>query len=289
MKFKTIFNKFIIAIMVLALSASFGSSRVYADAYKVVTLGGDLTNDQKEDMLKYFGVTRQDANVIEVNIDEERKYLGNIATSQQIGTKSISSSYVEPTSSGGLNVSTNNIYWVSSSMIKNALITAGVKNANVKVSAPFNVSGTAALTGILKGFENSGSGNKIDEAKKQAANDELMTTGDLGDKIGKDKAAGLINDIKTQVVKEKPSTEEGVRKIVENVTNNYNLNLSTGDIDKITTLMTKINGLNLNFNDIKGQLGGVADQLKGSLSSSETQGFFQKIANAIKEFFSNLF
>ncbi|MCI1944012.1 DUF1002 domain-containing protein [Clostridium luticellarii] len=289
MKIKTIFSKFVIALMVLTLTASFGSVRVYADAYKVVTLGGDLTGEQKEDMLKYFGVTRQDANIIEVNIDEERKYLGNVATSEQIGTKSISSSYVEPTSSGGLNVSTNNIYWVSSSMIKNALITAGIKNANVKVSAPFNVSGTAALTGILKGFENSSSGNKIDEAKKQAANDELMTTGNLGDKIGKDKAAGLINDIKTQVVKDKPKTDEEVRQIVENVTNNYNLNLSTGDIDKITALMTKINGLNLNFGDIKGQLSSVADQLKGSLSSAETQNFFQKIINAVKQFFSNLF
>lgn len=289
MKIKKIFSKLMIVLMVLTLSASFGNTRAYADAYKVVTLGGDLTNKQKEDMLKYFGVTRQDVNVIEVNIDEERKYLGNIATSQQIGTKSISSSYVEPTSSGGLNVSTNNIYWVSSSMIKNALITAGIKNANVKVSAPFNVSGTAALTGILKGFESSSSGNKIDEAKKEAANDELMTTGNLGDKIGKDKAAGLINDIKTQVVKEKPKTEEGVRQIVENVTNNYNLNLSTGDIDKITALMTKINGLNLNFGDIKGQLSSVADQLKGELSSDQAQGFFAKIINAIKTFFSNLF
>ncbi|CAB1241331.1 DUF1002 domain-containing protein [Clostridium sp. MT-14] len=289
MKIKKIFSKLMIVLMVLTLSASFGNTRAYADAYKVVTLGGDLTNKQKEDMLKYFGVARQDVNVIEVNIDEERKYLGNIATSQQIGTKSISSSYVEPTSSGGLNVSTNNIYWVSSSMIKNALITAGIKNANVKVSAPFNVSGTAALTGILKGFESSSSGNKIDEAKKEAANDELMTTGNLGDKIGKDKAAGLINDIKTQVVKEKPKTEEGVRQIVENVTNNYNLNLSTGDIDKITALMTKINGLNLNFGDIKGQLSSVADQLKGELSSDQAQGFFAKIINAIKTFFSNLF
>ncbi|MHC6179237.1 DUF1002 domain-containing protein [Clostridium sp. JNZ X4-2] len=289
MKLKTIFSKFIIMIMALSLFSSFGNTRVYADAYKVVTLGGDLTEQQKDDMLKYFGVTRQDVNVIEVNIDEERKYLGNVATSEQIGTKSISSSYVEPTSSGGLNVTTNNIYWVSSSMIKNALITAGIKNADVKVSAPFNVSGTAALTGILKGFESSSSGNKIDEDKKQAANDELMTTGNLGDKIGKDKAAGLINDIKTQVVKEKPKTEEGVRQIVENVTNNYNLNLSTGDIDKITSLMTKINGLNLNFGDIKGQLSSVADQLKGNLSSQQTQGFFTKIINAVKEFFSNLF
>jgi uncharacterized protein YpuA (DUF1002 family) len=163
------------------------------------------------------------------------------------------------------------------------------KNANVKASAPFNVSGTAALTGILKGFENSANGGKIDENKKKAANDELVTTGELGDKIGKDKAAGVMNDIKTQVVKDKPKTEAGVRKIVENVTNNYNLNLSTGDIDKITNVMNKINGLNLNFGDIKSQLGSVADQLKGTLSSEQTQGFFAKIINAVKNFFSNLF
>lgn len=289
MKFKTIFSKLLIVLMAITIVLPISGNKVYADAYKVVTLGGDLTDSQKEEMLKYFGVTKQDANVIDVNIDEEKKYLGDVASSDKIGTKSISCAYVEPTSSGGVNVSTNNIYWVSSSMIKNALITAGIKNANVKASAPFNVSGTAALTGILKGFENSAGGSKIDENKKKAANDELVTTGELGDKIGKDKAAGVMNDIKTQVVKDKPKTEEGVRKIVENVTNNYNLNLSSGDIDKITNVMNKINGLNLNFGDIKGQLSGVADQLKGTLSSEQTQGFFTKIINAVKNFFSNLF
>ncbi|WP_406543427.1 DUF1002 domain-containing protein [Clostridium ljungdahlii] len=289
MKFKTIFSKLLIVLMAITVVLPISGNRVYADAYKVVTLGGDLTYSQKQEMLKYFGVTRQDANVIDVNIDEEKKYLGDVASSDKIGTKSISCAYVEPTSSGGLNVSTNNIYWVSSSMIKNALITTGIKNANVKASAPFNVSGTAALTGILKGFENSANGGKIDENKKKAANDELVTTGELGDKIGKDKAAGVMNDIKTQVVKDKPKTEAGVRKIVENVTNNYNLNLSTGDIDKITNVMNKINGLNLNFGDIKSQLGSVADQLKGTLSSEQTQGFFAKIINAVKNFFSNLF
>ncbi|OBR95063.1 MULTISPECIES: DUF1002 domain-containing protein [Clostridium] len=289
MKLKTIFSKLLIVLMAITVVSPISGNRVYADAYKVVTLGGDLTDSQKQEMLKYFGVTKQDANVIDVNIDEEKKYLGDVASSDKIGTKSISCAYVEPTSSGGLNVSTNNIYWVSSSMIKNALITAGIKNANVKAAAPFNVSGTAALTGILKGFENSANGGKIDENKKKAANDELVTTGELGDKIGKDKAAGVMNDIKTQVVKDKPTTEAGVRKIVENVTNNYNLNLSTGDIDKITNVMNKINGLNLNFGDIKSQLGSVADQLKGTLSSEQTQGFFAKIINAVKNFFSNLF
>ena len=174
-------------------------------------------------------------------------------------------------------------------MIKNALITAGIKNANVKAAAPFNVSGTAALTGILKGFENSTAGNKIDEETKKVANDELVTTGNLGDKIGKDEAAGLINEIKTDVVKEKPKTEGEIKNIVQNVVNNYNFNLSSEDVDKIVSLMSKINGLNLNFSELKDQLNNVTDQLKGSISSEEAKGFFSKIIEAIKNFFSSLF
>lgn len=289
MKLKMGISKLLTVFMILTVVISIAGNRVYADSYKVVTLGGNLTNSQKEDMLKYFGVSRQDADVIEVNIDEEKKYLSDVASSDQIGTKSISCAYVEPTTGGGLNVSTHNISWVSSSMIKNALITAGVKNANVKAAAPFTVSGTAALTGILKGYETSSSGSKIDENKKKVANDELMTTGDIGDKIGKDKAAGLMNDIKKQVVQDKPKTEAGVKKIVENVTNNYNIDLSKGDINKITSVMNKINGLNLNFGEIQGQLNGVTNQLKDKLSTPEAQGFFSKIGNAIKSFFANIF
>lgn len=289
MKLKMGISKLLTVFMILTVVISIAGNRVYADSYKVVTLGGNLTNSQKEDMLKYFGVSRQDADVIEVNIDEEKKYLSDVASSDQIGTKSISCAYVEPTTGGGLNVYTHNISWVSSSMIKNALITAGVKNANVKAAAPFTVSGTAALTGILKGYETSSSGSKIDENKKKVANDELMTTGDIGDKIGKDKAAGLMNDIKKQVVQDKPKTEAGVKKIVENVTNNYNINLSDGDINKITSVMNKINGLNLNFGEIQGQLNGVTNQLKDKLSTPEAQGFFSKIGNAIKSFFANIF
>lgn len=292
MKIKTIFTKLIVLLMAVCIISPLSGNVVHADAYKVVTLGGNLTDKQKEDMLKYFGVTRQDANVIEVNIDEEKKYLSDAASTDQIGTKSISCAYVDPTSSGGLNVTTNNIYWVNSSMIKNALITAGIKNANVKAAAPFNVSGTAALTGILKGFENSSGGSKIDENKKKVANAELMTTGDIGQKIGQDKAAGLVNDIKKQVVKDKPKDEAAVKQIVQNVTNNYNLNLSSQDIDKLTSLMNKINGLNLNFGDLKGQLNDVASKLNGTMNSAQAQqakGFFSKFMDSISNFFSNLF
>lgn len=286
---KNLLNKILIALLFVSVSATFMIKPAYADSFKVVTLGGDLTNEQKEQMLKYFNVNKKEANILEVTKSEEDKYLKGVASAKQIGTKSISCSYVEPTNSGGLQITTNNIYWVTEGMIRNALITAGVENAVVKAAAPFNVSGTAALTGILKGFENSKGGQKIDEEKKKAANEEIVVTGELGEKIGQDEAASLINEVKKEVVKESPKTQEEVEKIVVNVTNNYkdslSQNLSQEDIQNITALMDKINSLDLDFNKIKGQLNEVSNQLKNALNSEEAQGFFAKIG----EFFSKLF
>lgn len=289
MKSKTTFTRLLTGFMAAALIAAVPARVVRADSYKVVTVGGDLNAQQKADMIKYFGVDEKTTNVITVNIDEEKKYLADSVSSDKIGTKSISCSYVEPTSSGGLNVSVNNVTWVDSNMIKNALITAGITNANVKVSAPFKVSGTAALTGILKGFENSSKGTKIDEDKKKTANQELTTTAALGDKIGKDQASKVINDIKAQVVKDKPKDEAAIKEIVQSELKKYDLKLSSEDVDKITALMNKINGLNLNFSDIKDQIGQVSSQLKDVLTSPEAKGFFGKLIEAIKSIFAKIF
>ena len=172
MKFKSFISKGIILSLTLGVFlTSFSGVPAFADSFKSVTLGADLSNAQKEEMLKYFEVTKNDANILEITSKEEYTYLGKVASQAQLGNKSISCSYVEPTEKGGLNVTTNNLTWVNDGMIKNALITAGIENANVKASAPFKVSGTAALTGILKGFENSSAGKKIDENKKEAANE----------------------------------------------------------------------------------------------------------------------
>ncbi|GAA0078664.1 DUF1002 domain-containing protein [Clostridium sp. CTA-5] len=286
MKIKNIASKVLVVMMtlVLVLSAS-PNVTAFADSFKVVTLGGDLTETQKSDMLNYFKVTKNDANIIEITTDEEKKYLGNVASSAQLGNKSISCSYVEPTSKGGLVISTNNLTWVTDGMIRNALITAGIENANVVAGAPFKVSGTAALTGILKGFENSSAGQKIDENKKEVANQEIVVTGDIADKIGQDQAAQLINDVKKDVVKKKPKNEEEIEKIVQKAMKEYKVQLSDEDRESINSLMTKINKLDLNYSKIKDQLNDATNKLKEKLNSEEAQGFFAKV----KEFFSDLF
>lgn len=296
MNYKRNISKLLIFILSFTFLSFMPSNEVLADSFKVVTLGADLTKEQKQQMLDYFKVTKNDANILEVTKQEEDKYLGKVASKEQLGTRSISCSYVEPASKGGLQISTYNISWVTESMIKNALITAGIENAIVKAAAPFTVSGTAALTGILKGFENSSAGEKIDENKKEAANEELVVTGGLGEKIGADKAAAVINDVKKDVIKEKPETPEEIKKIVSNVAKDYDLKLADEDMEKITSLMTKINKLDLNFDSIKNQLNDVANKLKDKISGTDGQGFFEKIKNffsdlidSVKDFFINLF
>ena len=285
MKFKSVISKVIILSLSLSIILTvFTESTVLADSFKSVTIGADLSNSQKEEMLKYFGVTKNDANILEITSKEEHTYLGKIASESQLGNKSISCAYVEPTEKGGLIVTTNNLTWVNDGMIKNALITAGIQNANVKASAPFKVSGTAALTGILKGFENSSTGKKIDENKKEAANQELVTTGDIGEKIGQTDATNLMNNMKKDVIKEKPKTKEEINKIVDKATEEYKTKLSDEDIDNIKTVMSKIKDLDLNYDTLKDQLNDVTNQLKDKLSSAEAKGFFARI----EELFTNL-
>lgn len=275
----------------LALSATMilsSLSIAFADGSKVVTIGADLNAQQRQMMLDYFGVSENEAMIINVTNAEERKYLQGVATDAQLGRRTISCAYVEPTSGkDGINVKTANLTWVTSSMIASTLTTAGLTSANVIAAAPYAVSGTGALTGVIKAFEDA-SGEKLDETKKELANEELVTTGDLGDEIGQDKAAGVVNDVKNEVIKEGTSDTTQIADIINNVTNNYNVTLTPEQIRALTSLMEKIGAQNYNYNDIKVTLENVKFNINENLSAIgenvDTVGLFEKI----KHWFANL-
>src|SRR5699024_8684174 len=170
----------------------------YADSNIVVTLAKDINSEQKKEILNLFGVDEDNTNIIEVNNQEERKYLEGVAPEEQIGNITMSSAYVEILQDGsGIDVETHNITWVTKEMYESALVTAGVKDAKVVAAAPIPVSGTGALTGITKAFEEV-TGEKIDEEQKKVANEEIVKTGELGDEIGKDEASELIKEVKEE-------------------------------------------------------------------------------------------
>lgn len=212
---RKIISILIIAVMLMGLILPV-FNLVLADTIQaVVSLGADLTIEQQKQMLDYMNVDRDDINLVTVTNEEEAAYLKGTSAEDKIGTRAISSAYVEELEKGkGISVETYNITWVSEDMYANALVTAGVKDARVIAAAPFKVSGTAALTGIIKAFEEI-TGKKLDEDAKRVANEEMVVTGELGEELGdKKKASELVKRVKEEVVEKGITDREDIKRII---------------------------------------------------------------------------
>ena len=291
-------NNFKKRFLTLSLTAVLSLSSlglVFADGARVVTLGSNLTQAQKDTMLKYFGVNKDEVVILEVNNQEERKYLQGVASEAQLGKKTYSCAYVEPTKSGsGINVKTANITWATPAMVATTLSTAGLTDADVVIAANFPVSGTGALTGIMKAFEDA-TGKPLEEDKKELASEELITTGDLGDDIGQDKATGIVNDVKTEIIKNNTKDTVQIAETINNVVNNYNVTLTDEQMAKLEGLMEKISKQDYDYSEMKNALESVSDVVNENLSAigeNVNTGFFDGIKNfftGIGDWFKGLF
>jgi len=273
---KKVFSLLIGVVLFSVLFASVGM----AAGEKVVSLGSNLNKAQRAQMLEYFDVEEEDVKIITVTNKEEREYLAGIAPESKIGTRAISSAFVELMDEGeGITVETYNIDWVTEEMYASALTTAGVKDARVIAAAPFKVSGTAALTGITKAFEEI-SGKKLSEDAKEIANEELVKTGELGDEIGKDKAASLVKEIKEKVIKDGIKDPDRIYQIIVQIAGDLNINLSEKQIQELVSLMEKISKLDISVADIQTQLKNIQGQLeKIAESQEEARGILAQIRN----------
>ena len=241
---------------------------VFADASNVVTLGADLTDAQKQTMMKYFNVSSDQVQVMTITNEDEHKHLDNIAPQSQIGSRTLSCAYVKPTQSGGIKVRTANLNWVTGNMIATTLSTSGVKNCEVVAACPMEVSGTGALTGIQMAYEKA-SGEKLDETKTKLANQEIVTTGELADKVGKNEATTVVNQSKMDVIQNGVQNADEIQNIVINVAEQNNISVSQDDIDRIVSLLKQISQQDYNYDDVKETLEQVDANTTGQTSSSD--------------------
>ena len=241
---------------------------VFADASKVVTLGADLTDAQKQTMMKYFNVSSDQVQVMTITNEDEHKHLDNIAPQSQIGSRTLSCAYVKPTQSGGIKVRTANLNWVTGNMIATTLSTSGVKNCEVVAACPMEVSGTGALTGIQMAYEQA-SGKKLDETKTKLANEEMVVTGNLADQVGKNEATTVVNQSKMDVIQNGVQNADEIQNIVINVAEQNNISISQDDIDRIVSLLGQIAQQDYNYDDVKETLEQVDANTTGQASSSD--------------------
>lgn len=278
-------KKIISALVLIGLLAM--PMAAYADAAvgdQIVTIGTNLTEQQRQEVLQYFGAN-DNAQIIDVDISEERQYLSGKVPDAQIGNSTNSCAMITYTTKGsGVNVTTHNINYVTPDAYKSAIITAGINDADVKITAPIEVSGTGALTGIMKAYEVS-TGDTISEDVKQAATQELVTNSELGQEIGDEQANDLINTIKQEIADNAPQNEEEAQSLLDRVLSELGITLTDEQYQQLLDLINQFSQLDINWDSIADSVSGLIGQASDYLHSEEGQGFLAKLQAWVNSFF----
>lgn len=282
---KRIVSYIIIFALVLTMSAAAYADNVQSRA----VIGADLTQDQVALVYQAFGV--QQGSVIQLSLTnaEEREYLEGYVDSAIIGTRSISCVYVELYSGTGMNVTTSNITWCTPEMYISALATAGITDANIIVAAPFEVSGTAALAGIYKAYEDM-TGQKLDSVAKLVSTQELTITGELAQEIGSMDSTSIVSELKLMLDETKNMTDEQLRQQITLIAAQYNVTLTDTQINQLISLCRSLESLDgdalkARVEDVQNTLTKVAD------AKTQVVGFVttvKKVVTSVTEFFDKI-
>ncbi|NMA90960.1 MAG: DUF1002 domain-containing protein, partial [Amphibacillus sp.] len=260
----------------------------FADAIAgeiIVTLGEDLSQDQKDAILKEMGIDdKEKVTIIYVTNEEEHNYLGDYIPASQIGSNALSSARIDMRDENtGITVTTNKITYITGSMYSNALATAGISGAEIYVTAPFDVSGTGALTGIMKAYE-AVTGEEIDEEVKQAANEEMVVTAELADDedIDEEQATDLMNRIKEEIEKQRPETTEDLRELIKRVAKELGIDLSDLQLNRLVELFDKLRNLNIDWGKVTDTIKATRNWISDFAESEEGKGLVKAIGDFFK-------
>lgn len=286
------------------------ASTVSGNAY--LALGSDLNQTQLNTVLELMGLNAADMasyNVVYVTNAEEHEHLDKYIPSSVIGTKSLSSVLVRPAEKGhGVVVTTKNVNYCTTNMYRNALITAGVEDADIIVAAPTQISGTAALIGALKAYEQM-SGKEVSDKALDTALNELVTTGEISDSVGQTEAEELISYIKAQIAANDLNTKEEIEAAVRQGMKDLNVSLTEEEVKSTVSLMMKIKSMGIDFNVLAEQADDIYAKYKtqidngtfnindvkledlglGKIITQSVGGFFKDVGDSVKSFFGGLF
>ncbi len=265
-----------------------------------ISLGADLRSDERATVLELLGVTEDDLenyDVVTVTNEQEHEYLDSYLDTSIIGNRALSSVVVMEAEEGsGITVTTKNINYCTTGMYENALATAGVEDAEVIVAGPFEISGTAALIGALEAYSVM-TGEEIDEDVIDGAVNEIVVTGAIEDSTGDtDEVEGMVAYLKEQLADSEDLTDEELEDAIQDAAEEFEVTLTEDEIQQLKELLKKLQGLDLDWDNLASQAQKVYNKLKNmgfDLSSIDTEevvekasGFFAKIIEFLKNLFS---
>lgn len=282
-------------IMTALCLCSMSSVFAYEAGEARVIIGANLDQEQVAGIYDDFGIERGSVTELTVTNEDEREYLEGLVDEKKIGSVALSCVYITVLEEGaGLSISTNNINWCTEQMYVNALTTAGITDAKVMVSAPFAVSGTAALTGVYKAYEDI-TGKSMSDLAKAVGVEELVLTGQLAEYIGSEEAAALINELKGILDITESMSDSDVKKEIRKLADQYNVQVTDSQVEQILKLCRQMEKLDVA--ELKDKLLSITKTVEKAVSTKEkvgevvsnvtekVTGFFGKVSS----FFAGLF
>ncbi|MCG1022072.1 DUF1002 domain-containing protein [Sutcliffiella horikoshii] len=256
----------------------------------IVVYGGTLNDDQKQEVRNLLNVKNPEmVEEITVTGEDLVKYIDG----EDRNARMFSSAKITRKEKGeGLVIeraTPENITQVTDDMYANALLTAGIEDAEVIVVSPVKVSGHSALVGIYKAYEVSG--EELNKDRMEVANEELNIATKLAEEEGMDseKVSELLTEIKKQIAEQKPATREDVERIVEEQLAKLQIELSEEDRQLLIDLFEKMRSLNINFDNVKQQLEDISKDIKNRIEEVVgNEGFWQGVADFFRDLFQSI-
>lgn len=267
---------------------------------KVFIKGGDLDKSEVEDTKDELDVNSS-YKTYSINKDEVTELTGSsyafIHSSASIVPNKIKKGVtVEITTP-------DNITRITEEQYANAAITAGIKNAHIKIASIDRVTGEGALAGIHKSYAEEG--NELNQQDIDNANDEMETLAQINDE-NKDKddysdeaMNNAVADMKEQVANEKAKgndvSSKDVDKIVDKTLKDKGIRDSLNDnqitnINNIVINASKSSAMEQDPEAYADQASKLKDNLSGSIDklkekAYDNKGLLAKIWDAIVGFF----
>ena len=262
-----------------------------------LALGADLNDSQRATILSIMGIDAANLSnydVVYVTNAEEHQYLDSYISSSQIGTRSLSSVVIVQRDKGsGLNISTTNINYCTVGMYKNALVTAGIEDADIIVAGPKNISGTAALVGVFKAYQEM-TGKELPQENVDTALNELVLTGQLESSTGADAESveGLVAYLKQQIAENGLTDDDSIRKAIDEAADKFDVTLTEDQKAQLLELLKKIGDLDLDVDSLVNQAKSIYDKIENLGADGifdKIGSFFSNLFSSIADFFKNLF
>lgn len=277
----------------------------------VVIYGGGLINDSQAQSLTEQILNADDVeNIDYVNAEDVKRYIN-----QDYDTNVLKSSVkVTPKSSGSgihleINEDLGDITDVTELAYENALLTAGIYDADVVIGASSDVTGESALTGIYKAYEVMD--GDVDTQATRSAQDELSVITDIENEhaehpdYSSEQLNHIVIDVKLDVAENHSDgdgvnvTEDDIRSMVEEKIDENELNdvLNDSDINELTRVIHNAvqqeTFSESNADRLKSAGNDLAERIQDSnvmdKISEADRNMFQRMIDSIVDWFRNIF